>query len=443
MDVRIVVELVGEGVDPEWERELEEAVDRYVEERRVAGGLTGLTEGEIQVARRDLLNHQITQLHEQLRQERAAEGQAPGWKDHDARLPLLQGAARGLQLAAAAELPLLGGGPGRVVPMLTLTALGEDGGLRITTQVVEVPVWRLPLPAGEQLELVALPGGDHRIGSAAGEAGREGYTQVRQRCEGVDVEAERTLRLAPCWLARHPISQAQWRAVVEAMPEPERGGLQAVPGMHRPETLWELHGQPGALPVDSVSWTDCGAWLGLLNGWLQREWSALGGQGEAPRLALPSESQWEAACRAGSAAPFHFGATLDARWARYDASRSFGMGRTGEADRRPAPIGFSGLVNLRGLADLHGQLLEWCGDQWHRDPAGEGWPEEGGAWEGMDPGLADVPLDREFKLLRGGAWFDVPHFCRAASRYSLHPGLRGDTVGFRVCCLPPGSLLGS
>ena len=77
---------------------------------------------------------------------------AAGWAEHDRRLPLLQGASRGLQLAAAVELPLLGSGLGLVVPMLTLTALEEGSGLRIRTEVVEVPVWKLPLPGGEQLE---------------------------------------------------------------------------------------------------------------------------------------------------------------------------------------------------------------------------------------------------------------------------------------------------
>jgi hypothetical protein len=71
-----------------------------------------------------------------------------GWAEHDRRLPPLQGASRALQLAASAELPLLGNGPGREVPMLALTALQEGEGLRIRTEVVTPPVWRLPLQGG-------------------------------------------------------------------------------------------------------------------------------------------------------------------------------------------------------------------------------------------------------------------------------------------------------
>jgi len=81
-----------------------------------------------------------------------------GWAEHDRRLPPLQGTSRGLQLAASADLPLLGNVPGREVPMLTLTALQEGEGLRIRTEVVTPPVWQLPLPGGEQLELVVVEG---------------------------------------------------------------------------------------------------------------------------------------------------------------------------------------------------------------------------------------------------------------------------------------------
>jgi hypothetical protein len=102
-----------------------------------------------------------------------------GWAEHDRRLPPLQAASRALQLAASVDLPLLGSGPGREVPMLTLTALQEGEVLRICTEVVTPAVWRLPLPGGEQLELVVVPGGEYTIGSAEQEAGRDVYNQFR------------------------------------------------------------------------------------------------------------------------------------------------------------------------------------------------------------------------------------------------------------------------
>ncbi len=445
LDVRIEVELDLERLDPAmvqglWEqtrRQVAEALQQALQSGQLP---PGLTEAQLQEIFQDYVQRNVVN---QLQSELWASGDAPGWKQHDERLPLLQGASRGLQLAASAELPLLGSGPGRVVPMLTLTALEEAGGLHITTEVVEREVWQLPLPEGEQLELVMVPGGTYTIGSPEGEDGRTIYTQAFMKCQEVDVEARRPVELQGFALVRQPISQAQWRALAEATEAPGQESLKAAPGTFRPEGLWEQHGQPGALPVDSVSWTVCRRWLGRLNDWLRREWVGWGGQGEAPQLALPSESQWEAACRAGAATPFHFGATLDERWARYDATYTYGLGRRGEYEQRPAPIGFSGLVNRWGLADLHGQLREWCADQWHRDPVALA-KGDGSALEGPDPGLSDVPTEREYRLLRGGAWINTPHNARAAMRNGLRPGNFATNVGLRPGCFaPPGLLLGS
>jgi formylglycine-generating enzyme required for sulfatase activity len=384
---------------------------------------------------------------------------AEGWAEHDARLPLLQGASRGLQLAASAELPLFGSGPGLVVPMLTLTALEEGDGLRIVTEVVEVPVWQLPLPAGEQLELVLVPAGEYTIGSPRAEAGRDGYSQFLQKCEGMDVEALRPVRLMQFALLRMPISQGQWLAVVEAVAAGE-WELEAAPGKASPASFWERHGQPGVLAVDSVSWNDSKEWLQWLNRWLNDHWRELGGSGEAPSLTLPSESQWEVACRgdAKTPTPFHFGATLDASWARYDASYTYGRGRKGAKFKQPWTNGSSGLVNRWGLAELHGQLFEWCGDLWNRDPRSavhrprglfggkrnaEAAPMADGPVDQLDPALRGNQEQR-YRLLRGGSWFDDPRGARAAFRGGVIPVSDYTFIGLRPCCpSPPGSLLGS
>jgi formylglycine-generating enzyme required for sulfatase activity len=370
------------------------------------------------------------------------EGEA-GWAEHDRRLPPLQGASRALQLAASVDLPLLGSGPGREVPMLTLTALQEGEALRICTEVVTPAVWRLPLPGGEQLELVVVEGGEAGIGSPETEEGRSWYENQRDGCKGVNVEAERNVQLERFALVRHLITQAQWQAVA-MLPRLERD-LNPTPGSYKPDDLWERFAQPGGLPVDSVSWNDCQEWLGRLNRWLLEQWSDLGGQGDAPQLALPGEGQWEVACRAGAGTPFHFGDTLDACWANYDGGYTYGSGRKGAYRQRSVPVGFFGLVNRWGLAELHGQLFEWCGDQWHPDPTGEGWPSAGLPWEGMDPALEALgTVQKELKLLRGGSWFDWPRLARAAGRGSGRPANVGSSNGVRPCCLlPPGSLLGS
>ena len=363
-----------------------------------------------------------------------------GWAEHDRRLPLLQGASRAMQLAASADLPLLGTAPGREVPMLTLTVLEEGEGLRIRTEMVRPAVWKLPLPGGEQLELVVVEGRQAEIGSPEGEEGRDLYPQFRQKCEGVNVEEQRTVNLKAFALVRNPLSQAQWRAVA-ALPSLERDISQA-PGTYEAKGLWESYAEPSGLAVDSVSWNDCQEWLQRLNLWLQEQWPELGGQGEAPQLALPSESQWEAACRAGDSTPFHFGDTLDASWANYDGNYTYGRGRKGAFRQRPMPLGFFGLVNRWGLAEMHGQLLEWCADQWHRDPVA-GSAGDGSPVEGPDSEL-EGNQEHSYRLLRGGSWIIYPHGARAAFRDGLHPVDVLTYVGVRPGCFsPPGSLLGS
>jgi formylglycine-generating enzyme required for sulfatase activity len=449
LDVLIEVEFDPATLDPGEVQGLVEETQRQVAE----GMQQALQSGEFSP---ELGQDQLQQIYEQnvsrivveqLQKKLWAEGKASGWADHDALLPLLQGASRGLQMALSADLPPLGSGPGLVVPMLTLTALEEGDGLRIVTEVVEVPVWQLPLPAGEQLELVMVPAGVYRIGSPEQEVGRSVYSKFRSKCDPdeVDVEARRTVQLRGFALVRHPISQAQWLALVEWLAADKRGNLKPGPGTFRAEDLLERHGQPGGLPVDSVSWNASQEWLRALNGWLADQWPSWvednpAMAAEPPRLDLPSESQWEAACRADTdnPTPFHFGATLDASWARYNSSDTSGKGRRGEPGQRPVPIGFFGLVNRHGLEELHGQLSEWCGDQWHRDPVAAA-PADGAAIEGPDPGLAG-DKEQRYRLLRGGSWINHPHSARAAFRNSYDPDIVVTDVGLRPCCSSlPGS----
>jgi formylglycine-generating enzyme required for sulfatase activity len=222
--------------------------------------------------------------------------------------------------------------------------------------------------------------------------------------------------------------------------DPVERELNATPGSFKPDGLWERYGQPGGLAVDSVSWWDCREWLQRLNRWLVDHWAEQGGMGTAPVMMLPSESQWEAACRGGSeqAMPFHFGEVLDPSWANVDGNYTYGAGRKGEYRQRPMATGAFGLVNHWGLAEMHGQLSEWCGDQWHVDPIGPGWPQDGSPWEEPDPAL-EGSGQQVHQLLRGGSWFGGPRLCRTAFRNGDHPGIVYTLVGVRPCCLlPPG-----
>jgi formylglycine-generating enzyme required for sulfatase activity len=342
-----------------------------------------------------------------------------GWAEHDRRLPILQGASRGQQLAIKAELPLLGSDLVQPVPMLTLTAHVEGDGLRVITDVVDVPVWRLPLPDGEDLEMVLVPGGIQKIGSPEAEAGRDCYA-----------EPQRSVRLASFAMARFPISQAQWASVARLKMDVQSQTRST--GTYKDYSLWGRYALPGGLAIESVSWLNCLEWLKLFNSWISENWDKMGGLGAIPLLAFPDEIQWEVACRAGSSYPFHFGSTLDPEWANYDGTEAYGPGgRKGRFQRQPSPIGFFGLANRWGLADMHGNCLEWCSDIWQPNPIEKG-PQK--RERALNTQTYDSSGMRVLRPLRGGCWNGYPDDCRAACRKHANAGEENTIVGFRPCC---------
>jgi formylglycine-generating enzyme required for sulfatase activity len=129
---------------------------------------------------------------------------------------------------------------------------------------------------------------------------------------------------------------------------------------------------------------------------------------------LPSEAQWEYACRAGTTTPYAFGASLSKRQANIAGSGTTAVG--------------SYPANAWGLQDMHGNVWEWCADDWH--PNYHGAPGDGRPWMEASAKLL-IP-----RLLRGGSWINHPRDCRSAFRNDFHPDIRNHYIGFRVCCLP-------
>jgi hypothetical protein len=228
------------------------------------------------------------------------------------------------------------------------------------------------------------------------------------------------VRLEGFWLGQTPVTQAQWRVVARMV---------APLGQH-----WERELTPNPSffgdgadsdqrPVEGVSWEDAMEFCRRLNSRLSPSAGRI--------FTLPSEAQWEYACRAGSTTPFAFGETLGPELANYDCTLSYANGPTGVNRGETTPVD-SFPANAWGLHDMHGNVWEWCLDRWHDSYKGA--PFDGGAWlsnDGQEPDLA--------RLLRGGSWVHVPRFCRSAYRYGLHPDARGLNGGFRVCCLPQDS----
>jgi formylglycine-generating enzyme required for sulfatase activity len=147
------------------------------------------------------------------------------------------------------------------------------------------------------------------------------------------------------------------------------------------------------------------------------------------RYTLPSEAQWEYACRAGTTTPFYCGATISTKLANYDGSEVYGDGEKGEYRQQTMDVA-SFPANPWGLHDMHGNVWEWCEDNWHDNY--EGAPENVRAWIEEGGKANEVKI----RLLRGGSWDIHPRSCRSACRFNDRPDDRFNDFGFRVCCLP-------
>lgn len=166
----------------------------------------------------------------------------------------------------------------------------------------------------------------------------------------------------------------------------------------------------GRRPVINVSWEDAQAHCA----WLSKQ------TGRAYRL--PSETEWEYTCRAGTATPFHFGATITTDQANFNGNHTYNGSAKGQYRKQTAPVG-SFPPNAFGLYDMQGNVWEWCQDTWQNSY--QGVPTDGSAWE---------VGGEKFRVLRGGSWGDDPGYCRAASGKYGAPVYRNRDVGFRVCC---------
>jgi formylglycine-generating enzyme required for sulfatase activity len=214
--------------------------------------------------------------------------------------------------------------------------------------------------------MVKLPGGTFPMGAQSEDPNGPNHDPEA----GDDEGPVHMVTLGPFLIGKHEVTQAQWKVVMGTTPSDFTGD----------ETR----------PVESVSWEDI------------QEFEARTG------LALPTEAQWEYACRAGTAAPFA-GKLEDLGWFGENS-----VGTTHPAGTK-APNGF-------GLHDLHGNVWEWCEDVY--DEGFYGRPEAAGP----------DPVSRAssgLRVVRGGSWYDVARHCRSSYRFGYLPEGRGDDLGFR------------
>ncbi|MEP0873117.1 formylglycine-generating enzyme family protein [Trichocoleus desertorum AS-A10] len=262
-----------------------------------------------------------------------------------------------------------------------------------------------PLSQEIEIKMMLIPLGVFLMGSPEDEL-------ERQDREGPQHE----VRVSSFFMGKYPVTQAQWRFVA-ALPEVKQK-LELEPSGFKGDNH----------PVERVSWFDSVEFCARLSAHTGREYR------------LPSEAEWEYACRAGTTTPFHFGKTITADLANYRGtdnekykwSGSYGRGPKGEHRRETTPVDHFGVANAFGLCDMHGNVFEWCADHWHGNY--EGAPTDGSAW------LSDNENDNYHLALRGGSWDALPRACRSASRFDDSPSDRNDLIGFRVVCSAPSTL---
>ncbi|GEM_PF-1987925 len=239
------------------------------------------------------------------------------------------------------------------------------------------------------LELVAIPSGRFLMGSPT----KEGWDYE---------QPQHWVTLPPFFMGKYPVTQAQWRAVA-ALPKRK---LDLAPD--------PSYFKGSKRPVEQVSWDKAVEFCDRLS---QRT-------GRAYRL--PSEAEWEYACRAGTTTSFHFGEVLMTSLANYNGRSIYSIYSkklTVESRDQTTDVG-TFPANAFGLYDMHGNVWEWCLDYWHSNYQGA--PTDGSAW------IADG--DSKYRLLRGGSWDYVPRDCRSAIRLRYMLDLHSNDSGFRVVC---------
>lgn len=238
------------------------------------------------------------------------------------------------------------------------------------------------------LEMVAIPGGTFLMGSCRDEPGHNS-------CE----EPQHKVTVPPFFLGRYLITQKQWQAVIAD---------ETYQMTYPPRFVGE------DLPVDQVFRVTAESFCQQLSMQTGLEYR------------LPSEAEWEYACRASTTTPFSFGATLTAELANYRGSGHQRDGLKDEHRGKTTSVSHFGVSNAFGLSDMHGNVCELCKDTWQNNYNGA--PTDGSAW--IDPRSSFYPYRAGRSVLRGGSWNHGLQECRSASRTQIkHTGC----VGMRVC----------
>jgi len=226
------------------------------------------------------------------------------------------------------------------------------------------------------MTFVLIPAGTFMMGSPEDEP------------ERVDNEVLHEVTLQSYYMQTTQVTQGQWESVMGNNPSRFKDG-------------------GSDCPVERVSWEDTQAFISKLNQ-----------QDSTGTYRLPTEAEWEYACRAGTSGPFYFGKCLSTDQANYDGNYPLEGCPNGDFRNKTTPVG-NFEPNAYGLYDMHGNVWEWCQDWYGEYPTSPV----------TDPTGPENGADR---VLRGGCWNSVAGYGRSAYRDGDWPGLRYDSAGFRL-----------
>jgi len=235
------------------------------------------------------------------------------------------------------------------------------------------------------LEIVVIPSGTFVMGSS------------ERRTSSNEVPLH-SVTIKPFLMSKYPITKSQWKAVAK---------LEQV---KIPLKLQPSRSGGAKHPIVEISWDEAVEFCDRLS------------QNTGHVYRLPSEAEWEFACRAGTTTPFHFGETITPNLANYDGTFTYHSEPKGENRQKAIDVGSFPFANAFGLFDMHGNVWEWCLDHWHETY--DETPTDGRAWF--------KNTDSRNRVIRGGSWRNEPKLCRSSSRFFDQADSKSNNISFRV-----------
>ncbi|AMA09470.1 hypothetical protein AWQ23_09150 [Picosynechococcus sp. PCC 73109] len=295
-----------------------------------------------------------------------------------------------------------------------LSVLNKNQPQQIATPPVSSLSNQLSLPSsfvedlgnGVKLEMILIPTGSFMMGTPRGSgierAMPQHYVEITE----------------PFYMGKFLVTQRQWQQIMGTNPSHFKGPV--AEDFHRNLSaiakIYMRYAYPQILkfadsryPVDSVSWHDCQKFIQKLNDITGKTYR------------LPSEAEWEYACRAGTTTAFYFGETISTDQANYNGNFVYAQGKKGTY-REETTWNYSFPANAFGLYDMHGNLWEWCEDDWENNH------------KQRRTQAAYKKMTGHQKVLRGGSWMNKPSHCRSSHRSCANPSVANKVRGFRLVC---------